>query len=114
MRISDWSSDVCSSDLCDEPAGEYSPAQPDRPAIKGDGGNALPDTPESHSAHRSEARRVGTECGSKCRYRWSPYHSKTITTQISTYLLTLPSKTHSYNSTDSIFPYSNIQPILPN
>src|SRR3546814_3343249 len=24
--------------------------------------------------HRSEERRVGKECGSKCRYRWSPYH----------------------------------------
>src|SRR3546814_16692080 len=23
---------------------------------------------------RSEERRVGKECGSKCRYRWSPYH----------------------------------------
>src|SRR3546814_10990630 len=23
---------------------------------------------------RSEARRVGKECGSTCRYRWSPYH----------------------------------------
>src|SRR3546814_15283109 len=25
---------------------------------------------------RSEARRVGKECGSTCRSRWSPYHSK--------------------------------------
>src|SRR3546814_17121551 len=25
---------------------------------------------------RSEARRVGTECVSTCRSRWSPYHSK--------------------------------------
>src|SRR3546814_13718915 len=23
---------------------------------------------------RSEERRVGTECGSSCRSRWSPYH----------------------------------------
>src|SRR3546814_20788367 len=23
---------------------------------------------------RSEERRVGKECGSTCRYRWSPYH----------------------------------------
>src|SRR3546814_18880396 len=23
---------------------------------------------------RSDARRVGTECGSTCRSRWSPYH----------------------------------------
>src|SRR3546814_19955673 len=25
-------------------------------------------------AHRSEARRVGKECDSACRSRWSPYH----------------------------------------
>src|SRR3546814_19580771 len=25
-------------------------------------------------ADRSEERRVGTECGSTCRSRWSPYH----------------------------------------
>src|SRR3546814_18859332 len=27
-------------------------------------------------AHRSEERRVGKECVSTCRSRWSPYHSK--------------------------------------
>src|SRR3546814_12328240 len=26
------------------------------------------------SANRSEERRVGKECVSTCRYRWSPYH----------------------------------------
>src|SRR3546814_20756877 len=26
------------------------------------------------SAHRSEERRVGKECVSTCRYRWSPHH----------------------------------------
>src|SRR3546814_13312748 len=30
-------------------------------------------------ASRSEERRVGTECVSTCRSRWSPYHSKTNT-----------------------------------
>src|SRR3546814_17665039 len=25
---------------------------------------------------RTEERRVGKECGSTCRYRWSPYHKK--------------------------------------
>src|SRR3546814_19714774 len=33
----------------------------------------------NHSAARpvrSEERRVGKECVSKCRSRWSPYHSK--------------------------------------
>src|SRR3546814_12898519 len=27
--------------------------------------------------HRSEERRVGKECVSTCRSRWSPYHKKT-------------------------------------
>src|SRR3546814_5963021 len=27
-----------------------------------------------HSTYRSEERRVGKECVSKCRSRWSPYH----------------------------------------
>src|SRR3546814_19685423 len=30
---------------------------------------------------RSEERSVGTEGGSTCRYRWSPYHSKKNTQQ---------------------------------
>src|SRR3546814_12598611 len=101
MRISDWSSDVCSSDLawtgravhpmaiallessgiptehlrsksweefatagapeidivitvCDSVAGEVCPIWP-----------------------RSEERRVGNECVSTGRERWSPYHKKT-------------------------------------
>src|SRR3546814_15565733 len=29
---------------------------------------------------RSEERRVGKECVSTCRYRWSPYHYKKKTT----------------------------------
>src|SRR3546814_11611173 len=28
------------------------------------------------SGQRSEVRRVGQECGSPCRYRWSPSHYK--------------------------------------
>src|SRR3546814_19861722 len=34
------------------------------------------------AAHRSEARRVGKECGSTCRSRWSPYYSKKKKTMI--------------------------------
>src|SRR3546814_13380119 len=30
----------------------------------------------SRAASRSEERRVGKECVSKCRSRWSPYHEK--------------------------------------
>ena len=29
---------------------------------------------DSHPQNRSEERRVGKECASKCRSRWSPYH----------------------------------------
>src|SRR3546814_17243632 len=29
-----------------------------------------------NNTRRSEERRVGKECVSKCRYRWWPYHSK--------------------------------------
>ena len=30
--------------------------------------------PIGHATARSEERRVGKECASKCRSRWSPYH----------------------------------------
>src|SRR3546814_16732370 len=33
----------------------------------------------SHTAVRSEERRVGKECVSTCRSRWSPYHSTKTT-----------------------------------
>src|SRR3546814_14708040 len=99
MRISDWSSDVCSSDL-EEAAGcgiasvaalagmsyqqarvaaaklgifaadpkLWSQTAPVRSLLAHFDLHAAPrDT-------RSEERRVGTECGSTCRSRWSPYH----------------------------------------
>src|SRR6058998_4250082 len=31
---------------------------------------------EQEEGERSEERRVGKECSSPCRSRWSPYHSK--------------------------------------
>src|SRR3546814_18262696 len=37
------------------------------------GGDLVPHRSEA----RSEERRVGKECVSTCRSRWSPYHSKT-------------------------------------
>src|SRR3546814_12208049 len=97
MRISDWSSDVCSSDLL-----EWSFARREKVLFFPDqhlgrntaknmgigldemivwdftkplGGN----TPEQIKAARmilwrSEARRVGKECVSTCRSRWETYH----------------------------------------
>src|SRR3546814_4546148 len=66
MRISDWSSDVCSSDLHQR-----------RQAGLVDKDRGL-DRPETGLAgdveERSEERRVGKEWVSTCRSRWSPYH----------------------------------------
>src|SRR3546814_19972489 len=99
MRMSYWSSDVCSSDL---------PTRWAAPATSGGAVDAIGASPSwvsfrlllsllsllfsilflaSHgrrdrAAHdaiaietrRSEERRVGKECVSTCRSRWSPYH----------------------------------------
>src|SRR3546814_10026793 len=71
MRISDWSSDVCSSDL-------YTVA-----IIFVAGSPQCSNIPTCersqfamilHRRGRSEERRVGKECVSTCRSRWSPYH----------------------------------------
>src|SRR3546814_8409207 len=81
MRISDWSSDVCSSDLVRE-------QQHDRydQHDKQTGGQRIAAHPaqQSISIHfdhypapawtRSEERRVGKECVRTCRSRWSPSH----------------------------------------
>src|SRR3546814_18470561 len=73
MRISDWSSDVCSSDLHQsrrirQPKGTVSSAGAGRRVSQGE---------DSLCAEvRSEERRVGKECVSTCRSRWSPYHYK--------------------------------------
>src|SRR3546814_1798766 len=65
MRISDWSSDVCSSDLRGGLGG----------AVGGDGRRGRGGPPDrTQSQRRSEERRVGKECVSTCRSRWSPYH----------------------------------------
>src|SRR3546814_3440738 len=68
MRISDWSSDVCSSDLAALPA-----RATEAPTAATAKATEAP-TPKSPSPPRSEERRVGKECVSTCRSRWSPYH----------------------------------------
>src|SRR3546814_12135521 len=102
MRISDWSSDVCSSDL-GRTAGDRSPVAAVQPLPQsvGMGGGAMKGkltfisagagSGKTHrltnllyerlaagqaqpSGVRSEERRVGKECDSTCRSRWSPYH----------------------------------------
>src|SRR3546814_7352938 len=67
MRISDWSSDVCSSDLV---IYETNIAVAGRRRW-GPQPNAMPSIGEDR---RSEERRVGKECVSTCRSRWSPSH----------------------------------------
>src|SRR3546814_6009340 len=73
MRISDWSSDVCSSDLH---RGACGLALSRRPVgIGGEGQlSRLTFGPLRRGRLRSEERRVGQECVSTCRSRWSPYH----------------------------------------
>src|SRR3546814_9024818 len=87
MRISDWSSDVCSSDLTVFLAALLALKQ--LPPGERAYWRAMFDThvfgdPEVSAAHipvalrgalgpmRSEERRVGKECVSTCRSRWSP------------------------------------------
>src|SRR3546814_14536918 len=94
MRISDWSSDVCSSDL-------FAPLEAATLDVGEDrvktGDNFLDIAAIEHAnlaeharvrlaagnvlaiqarVKRSEERRVGKECVSTCRSRWSPDHLK--------------------------------------
>src|SRR3546814_12648957 len=100
MRISDWSSDVCSSDL----PGRFRATQEGTTLEQADDGaryrqgfflgdgtgagkgrqiasvimDRWLDGERRHiwitKNERSEERRVGKECVSTCRSRWSPYH----------------------------------------
>src|SRR3546814_7905705 len=73
MRISDWSSDVCSSDLVarrDRPHG----LARDHLREAEDGVQGRAQLVAHQREERSEERRVGKECVSTCRSRWSPYH----------------------------------------
>src|SRR3546814_8428654 len=70
MRISDWSSDVCSSDLLRRLLlGLFLLG-----AVPGRGDRRHLAAPGHRHLRRSEERRVGKECVSTCRSRWSPYH----------------------------------------
>src|SRR3546814_11625888 len=103
MRISDWSSDVCSSDLtkfgtvrlqCSPLDNRQECIPPSvrpnsdeevivtyfRYAGKGSDNVLIGREPfillEMRPAGRSEERRVGKECVSTCRSRWSPQYKK--------------------------------------
>src|SRR3546814_13923762 len=105
MRISDWSSDVCSSDLArrqtDEDTREAERLAELRRAYNAANGiveeapaeatEAVRKAVRGHSrateaqplpvVDRSEERRVGNECVSTCRSRWSPDPLKTKNTK---------------------------------
>src|SRR3546814_5419385 len=86
LRIRDWSSDVCSSDLT--PHGRWhhrhaplaaaiiaallaqAPAFAQEAEAQADSAQAAAPQP----ADSSEERRVGKECVRTCRSRWQPYH----------------------------------------
>src|SRR3546814_10731226 len=86
VRISDWSSDVCSSDLIllqlrgtkvmnVWPAGDerFAPrTQHERYHTRA--ASPAPRSRACRSGRRSEERRVGKECVSTCRSRWTPDH----------------------------------------
>src|SRR3546814_14926327 len=109
MRSSDWSSDVCSSDLSmvkgivNEAIYDFSDQSPlvrylqsiellnnctvfhslfRRNAITGfEWRKTVSVDHVLISRLRSEERRVGKECVSTCRSRWSPYHYKNHKTE---------------------------------
>src|SRR3546814_18680063 len=99
MLISDWSSDVCSSDLLpfflvDHVVSPYfvlssttrAGRGPSALPVMGGGGSASSpgqitkvcsseyQRPCTSASGRSEERRVGKECVSTCRSRWLQYH----------------------------------------
>src|SRR3546814_6047995 len=85
MRISDWSSDVCSSDLHREGGrgiGEARRLDPVEAFLQLHHHHLHRDDRvvdqqaerDDQGTERSEERRVGKECVSTCRSRWSPYH----------------------------------------
>src|SRR3546814_2608913 len=94
MRISDWSSDVCSSDLLRvgllgvARLGQQSREGDTEACLVGNGKHFFANVDHRSAiigpiligvwnaclGQRSEERRVGKECVSTCRSRWSPYH----------------------------------------
>src|SRR3546814_2562559 len=72
MRISDWSSDVCSSDLRADRDRRLQQDPEPRPLRCRASKGAV--RRQMARLRRSEERRVGKECVSTCRSRWSPYH----------------------------------------
>src|SRR3546814_7337411 len=77
MRISDWSSDVCSSDLMRSLLNQKIRAANTKTRMTSSRSEHMNhravQPPFNNDLIRSEERRVGKECVSTCRSRWSPY-----------------------------------------
>src|SRR3546814_17171621 len=98
MRISDWSSDVCSSDLLAIEIRHLRAAVVTADTRSFSRAAKLLHVKQSALSRRvqaleqmlgvqlferrSDERRVGKECVSTCRSRWSPYHKKKKTQHI--------------------------------
>src|SRR3546814_11866878 len=89
MRISDWSSDVCSSDLlravdAAHPArggdagqvADHAAAECVHASVAGGAECGQRADGVAEACERSEARRVGKECCSTCRDRWTSFLEK--------------------------------------
>src|SRR3546814_6292002 len=83
MRISDWSSDVCSSDLRPEVVAlrrgigaKDLGLLPDQRLLRQHVQSGRPESAIGQRPHQrsSEERRVGKKCDSKRRTVWYPYH----------------------------------------
>src|SRR3546814_1106337 len=75
MRISDWSSDVCSSDLEVRAREILIYAFAATSVLRIENGTLRKRIESAvRTILRSEERRGGKECVSTCRSRWSPYH----------------------------------------
>src|SRR3546814_15807238 len=114
MRISDWSSDVGSSDqkaVGGERIKGARPVRGDRaragvPVGGGDLGTRGVNGDLDHvffhwrDPFRSEERRVGKECVSTCRSRWSPYYSSNKYSINIIILITIPNDNHNEQTTN--------------
>src|SRR3546814_2992200 len=75
LRISDWISDLCSSDLTARRCSlQRSRTTSSDKAFRPRSSLWSAEKEISNASLRSEERRVGKECVSTCRSRWSPSH----------------------------------------
>src|SRR3546814_18800053 len=103
MPISDWSSDVCSSDLplqrpVEQGRTALRPLHARAPRVAAAGSALSGRTARVRRRRwkRSEERRVGKECVSTCRSGWSPSHSNKKDKMNQTHYLCTTAHTYLY------------------